>query len=163
AVGLAACQKELPYEKPAQPEAVPSAAIDNGAPTKTVAKTDETHSAPPPVQGQTKLGAPIASGSETQLAALAKAPATFKGKIVTTSGTIRKMCQHQGCWLELTDGTISATVRTHAHSFLIPLNSAGRKARVQGNVMLTKDGKECDDIGAVGAALEFDATGIELM
>ena len=54
-------------------------------------------------------------------------------------------------------------VRMHAHAFFVlSKTTKGRKARVQGTVVMVKDGKECDDMAAQGASLELDATGVEL-
>ena len=64
--------------------------------------------------------------------------------------------------MAIKDSASDATVRMHGHSFFVPTTSAGRDARVQGTVMLTKDGHECDEMEAVGAQLEIDATGVEL-
>lgn len=101
----------------------------------------------------------------TPLGSIVKDPAAFKGKTVATSGKVTKVCTHQGCWMAIaSDGSKDAMVRMHGHSFFVPPNSStvGRTARIQGNIVLIKDGKECEDMEAVGAELQFDATGVEL-
>jgi 6-pyruvoyl-tetrahydropterin synthase len=57
----------------------------------------------------------------------------------------------------------TATVRMHGHSFFVPTTSSGKHARVQGTVVLMKDGHECDEMEALDAKLELDATGVELL
>lgn len=112
-----------------------------------------------------KFGAPI-DQPLTPLASIVKDPAAFKGKTIATSGKVTKVCTHQGCWMAIgIDGSNKdAMVRMHSHSFFVPPNSStvGRNARLQGTIVLMKDGRECEDSEAVGADLQFDATGVEL-
>ncbi len=130
----------------------------NNAPTET---------APTPT-GNTvqadKFGAAITEPI-TPLASIVKDPTSFKGKTVATTGKVTKVCTHQGCWMAIAaDGSKDAMVRMHSHAFFVPPNSStvGRTARIQGNILLMKDGRECEDMEAVGAELQFDATGVEL-
>lgn len=111
-----------------------------------------------------RFGVPVTEPL-TALASIAESPASFKGKTVATGGKVTKVCTHQGCWLALTAAGAKPTiVRMHDHAFFVPPNSStvGRNARVQGTVMITKDGKECEGMDEVGAQLELDATGVEL-
>lgn len=102
----------------------------------------------------------------TPLKAILENPSSFKGKTIATSGKVTKVCTHQGCWMAIgsTDGDKNAMVRMHGHSFFVPPNAStiGRTARIQGSVVLMKDGKECEGMDTAGAELEFDATGVEL-
>lgn len=109
-----------------------------------------------------RFGEPISSSDAANLAAVAKNPAAYKGKTIVTTGKVTRVCQERGCWMAIKDSASDATVRMHGHSFFVPMDAAGREARVQGSVMMTKDGKECDEMEAVGAQLEIDATGVEL-
>ena len=109
-----------------------------------------------------KLGEPITEPLVT-LADIAKSPASFKGKAIATTGTVKAVCQERGCWMEITDATTDANVRMHGHAFFIPKSSSGKKAKVQGTVMLMKDGKECEEMASTGASLQMDATGVELV
>ena len=119
--------------------------------------------APAPVAAASiKLGAPITEPI-VALADVAKNPASFKGKAIATTGTVKAVCQEQGCWMEITDATTDANVRMHGHAFFIPKSSSGKKAKVQGTVMLMKDGKECEEMASTGASLQMDATGVELV
>lgn len=108
------------------------------------------------------FGDPITASDKASLVDVAKDPAAFKGRTIVTTGKVTRVCQERGCWMAIKDSTSDATVRMHGHSFFVPMTSAGRDARVQGTVMMTKDGKECDELEAVGAQLEIDATGVEL-
>jgi hypothetical protein len=110
-----------------------------------------------------RYGEAITAKDAAALSDIAKNPAAYKSRTILTTGKVTRACQERGCWMAIADGAGNATVRMHAHSFFIPTTSAGKNARVQGSVMLTKDGHECDEMEAVGAALEIDATGVELV
>jgi hypothetical protein len=109
------------------------------------------------------FGRPIEAGETISLVDIAKSPASYKGRVVATQGTVTRVCQERGCWMAIKDDSGTATVRMHGHSFFVPTASAGKHARVEGTVVLMKDGRECDDLDAVDAKLELDATGVELM
>jgi RNase P/RNase MRP subunit p29 len=109
------------------------------------------------------FGRPIEGGETASLVDIAKSPASYKGKVVATEGTVTRVCQERGCWMAIKDDSGTATVRMHGHTFFVPTTSAGKHARVEGTVVLMKDGRECDDLEALDAKLELDATGVELM
>ena len=110
------------------------------------------------------FGQPITVGAPTSLVDIAKAPGDYKGQVIATQGTVTRVCQERGCWMAIKDDSGTATVRMHGHSFFVPTTSSGKHARVQGTVLLMKDGRECDDMARVeDAQLEIDATGVELM
>ena len=141
---LAACKSE--------PEPV-------ARPASSAATTPSATAAAPSVD---RFGAAITSTDKTSLVDVSKNPAAFKGKTIVTQGKVTRVCQEQGCWMAIKDSASDATIRMHGHSFFVPTTSSGRSARVQGAVMMTKDGHECDEMEAVGAQLEIDATGVEL-
>lgn len=119
---------------------------------------------PAPVQkaGPDKFGGPV-GGSMTALSDIASDPGSFRGKTITTSGVVKSVCEHRGCWMAISDNGKDAMIRMHAHSFFVPPGSSkGRFARVQGTVVLMKDGKECEESMAQNAEIELDATGVEL-
>ncbi len=118
--------------------------------------------APAPSETQ-RFGAPIGKASPVALADVAKSAKSFKGKSIVTTGTVAAVCQERGCWMEIKDEGGDANVRMHGHAFFLPKSASGKKARVEGTVVLMKDGKECDEMASTGAQLELDATGVELM
>ncbi|MEO6420428.1 MAG: DUF4920 domain-containing protein [Polyangiaceae bacterium] len=144
---LAACNESPAPVAAATPPAIAPVIVPVAAPVAAVS---------------TKLGAPITEPI-VALSDIAKSPARFKGKAIATTGTVKAVCQERGCWMEITDATTDANVRMHGHAFFIPKSSSGKKARVQGTVMLMKDGKECEEMASTGAQLQMDATGVELV
>ena len=109
-----------------------------------------------------KLGEPV-TAERIAHADVAKNPSAFKGKTIATTGTVRAVCQERGCWMEIVDTENHANVRMHGHAFFVPKSSSGKQAKIQGTVVLVKDGKECDEMSTTGAQLQFDATGVELL
>jgi len=124
-----------------------------------VARTSPSASAAPAAE---HFGEAITATQSASLVDVAHNPGAFKGKTIVTQGKVTRVCQERGCWMAIKDSASDATVRMHGHAFFVPTTSAGREARVQGTVMMTKDGHECDEMEAVGAQLEIDATGVEL-
>jgi hypothetical protein len=141
-------------------------ACRSGAEAKPAPESKGTASAAvaPPSNATQTFGAAITGTEQVTLAALEQAPSAYKGKTIVTSGTITAVCQERGCWMELSDGEDhDANVRMHGHSFFIPKDATGKRARVQATVVLVKDGKECEEMEATGASLELDATGVEIL
>ncbi len=109
------------------------------------------------------LGAPFTGKPSTTLGTLSDERLKFKNSQVATTGTIHSVCQEMGCWMEIVDGKTNAIVRMHNHAFFIPKTASGRPAKVEGNLVLVKDGKECDEANAKEASLQLDAVGVEIM
>ncbi len=156
AVLLSSCSREAVTERKAG--AVASASAIAVAGIASIAGNASAASSPPKAFGQ-----PIGTTVTTSLVDIAKAPASYRGKVIATEGTVTRVCQERGCWMAIKDDSGTATVRMHGHSFFVPTTSSGRHARVQGTVVLMKDGRECDEAEALDAKLELDATGVELM
>ncbi|MGD0678345.1 MAG: DUF4920 domain-containing protein [Polyangiaceae bacterium] len=116
-----------------------------------------------PTTSVSSFGSPIAERETLSLGDIARSPAAYRGKLLATHGTVTRVCQERGCWMAIQDDSGSATVRMHGHGFFVPTTSTGKRARVEGTVVLMKDGRECDDLAAIDATLEIDATGVELM
>jgi hypothetical protein len=156
--------------KAAEPVAPASSVEKPPAPATAASATVSSLSTDAPsvgvAGGAARFGAPIApAGEVVSLADIARNPGAYRGKTVVTTGTVNAVCQERGCWMELQDGSkaADANVRMHGHAFFMPKSSKGKKARVQGTVVLVKDGKECDEMESTGAKLELDATGVELL
>lgn len=72
----------------------------------------------------------------TPLTELLAHPELFASKTVRTSGTIGRVCQHRGCWMELRAEQGDSVVRVPmaGHAFFVPSDSSGRSATIQGSV-----------------------------
>lgn len=135
---------------------------------------------PAPVAAPSKtFGARIADKSAgVALAEVAAAPEKFKGQAFVATGTVGSVCQHRGCWMTLQDEKGEAFIRMAGHSFLIPKDAAGKKARVLATLAPAgePEGSTCSEGKAGGckaeaqeqqggkplAKLELEASGVEL-
>jgi hypothetical protein len=106
-------------------------------------------------------------------------PERFAGKEVVVSGHVRRACSRMGCWIELAAGpdpeTPACRVFFHGHGFLVPTDSAGSDARVEGRLEvktvspghaahLEEEGARVPNKAADGSAREVRllASGVEL-
>jgi hypothetical protein len=114
-------------------------------------------------RGTLVLGEPVGS-LLTSLADIAKSPALYENKVVTTSGKVTAVCQEMGCWMELRDESGQAHVRMHGHAFFVPKTASGHSARVQARVLRGSDDQcaESPPPERATSKVELDATGVEL-
>ncbi|MDT5272413.1 MAG: hypothetical protein QOH49_4599 [Acidobacteriota bacterium] len=121
-----------------------------------------------------------AIAADTQRVAFAdalKEPQKFSGKTVVIEGVVRRVCQAEGCWMEIgpkAEGDESVRV-TFDHKFSIPKDAAPMNFRAEGTLKVKTLSKEAvghlvkDDGAKIktnpdGTADEvtFLATGVEL-
>jgi hypothetical protein len=120
-------------------------------------------SASAPSPGTLLLGERISS-PVVPLADIAKDPARYANRTVTTTGKVTAVCQEMGCWMEIRDEAGQAHIRMHGHNFFVPKTASGHVARVQATVIKGSD-EECAEKGPASGTLakvELDATGVEL-
>ena len=123
-------------------------------------------------------GDPI--GAETQRVSFAdalKEPQKFDGKKVVIEGVVRRVCQAEGCWMEIgpkAEGEESVRV-TFDHKFAVPKDSSAMNFRAEGTLKVKTLSKETVDhlVKEDGAKIKtnpdgtanevtFLATGVEL-
>lgn len=140
--------------------------------------TDADKTAAIPSVSWLKRGAPIGKAKKVSLNAAIKDPAKYSGKTVLVEGIVVRSCKMEGCWAEVAENKDSESVRVKmkGHSFFIPLESAGARARVEGTIqvktlskamvdhMIEEDGAKFENRNADGTVTEvsFEAIGIEL-
>lgn len=137
-------------------EGQPEAAADDGpAPTRVLA------------DGARLYGAEIQDGAITPLADIVASPQQFAGQVVRTEGTIERVCQRMGCWIELrAESTPAVRVPMAGHAFFLPRDVVGRTARIEGRVELQELSPDArahlESEGAIATAstLSIDATGV---
>ena len=91
------------------------------------------------------------------------------GKQVRLEGTIEKVCQSKGCWLELKQGTQSIHVTFAGYSFFVPKDSAGKPVVLEGRVVVKEpkaaevEHKQAEGAGpSVAAKVTIEATGLQI-
>ena len=101
-----------------------------------------------------KVGVAVTTKKATDLDKLAKDPKKLVGRTLRIEGTVTKVCQGAGCWVEVAStkgGTFMA--KSFDESVLLPKDIAGRKIMVQGVVtMLPAKGAEAHDHAGHSAA-----------
>jgi len=110
---------------------------------------------------------PAGERAPTELAQIVADPATFDGQIVRTSGTIERVCQRMGCWMELRGAdTPAVRVPMAGHAFFLPRDAAGRSATIEGRVTvqaLSPEAREhlaSEGALATASSLSIDATSV---
>ena len=129
--------------------------------------------------GMIRRGAVLSGNAKkVSLAKVMANPSKYAGKTVRVEGVIVRSCKMEGCWAELAPDANGKSVRVKMkdHSFFIPLQSAGFKAKADGiftvkkltkeqvDHMIEEDGAKFENRNADGTVTEvsFEATGIEL-
>jgi len=181
-IGALGCSKggqnTAPSAKPAnsaasQPSAKPTSQPAGQPASQPAAKTSSTSTT---ASGPIRRGAKFTVNNETALADVLAKPADFEGKTVKIRGEVARCCLKKGCWMELTSAGLEQGVRVRFkdYAFFVPLDSAGSKALVEGQIntrTLDEDtAKHLEDEGAKifrnaeGMAIELAlvATAVEL-
>jgi hypothetical protein len=147
--------------------------------TAPVEETPEEETAPPAPAPET-YGDPL--DPNTPVASLAEVlanPEAYKDKQITTTGTVRQVCQKRGCWAEVrpADKVDSETMRVtfKGYAFFLPKDSRGATVKLEGRVAiqllsaeqiahLEEEGATFTNKKADGSALltEFVASAVEM-
>jgi hypothetical protein len=154
---LAACGKASEPAPSASPDPQPKAA------TATALKPLE----------KKQFGAAITEKNSTSLTSLVKEPAKFQDQTVCTEGVVSAVCKSMGCWMEIADDSGQAHIKMAGHSFFVPRDANGHRARIQGKVLPSGTEDACGakdncrenaekETGKV-AKIEIEATGIEFL
>jgi hypothetical protein len=105
-----------------------------------------------------------------------KEPAKFAGKRVRIEGVVERVCQSEGCWMQIApeSGTAGIRVTFKDHSFFVPKDSKSMKFKAEGEFSVkVLDKAQVDHLIEDGAKIErkadgtadevrFVATGVEL-
>ena len=116
---LGACSAERPAPTPAKQ-------TDTAALTQTAAGSGERHFG----------AAPSLPGPPLAVTQLMADPEPHLGKQVKCEGTVARVCQNAGCWLELQAeaGKQGLRVPMANHAFFIPKDAVGQRAVVEGSL-----------------------------
>ena len=105
-----------------------------------------------------------------------KEPAKFAGKRVRIEGVVERVCQSEGCWMQIAPAAGVAGIRVtfKDHSFFVPKDSKSMKFKAEGEFFVkVLDKAQVDHLIEDGAKIErkadgtadevrFVATGVEL-
>jgi hypothetical protein len=81
-------------------------------------------------------------GPPVDVATVLSDPKPHLGKVVQCEGTIARVCERMGCWLELKGPTAEQGLRVPmaAHAFFIPQEVVGRRAVDEARAHLESEG-----------------------
>lgn len=112
------------------------------------------------------FGKPLAGLKLVSLADVLAKPEN--GKQVRLEGTIERVCQNKGCWLELKQADKGVHVTFEAYSFFVPKDSIGKRCVLEGRVVARDpmpeelDHKRAEGAAAAAQKVSFEATGLEI-
>lgn len=103
----------------------------------------------------------------TPLSQIIADPDSFAGRVVKTEGTVGRVCQRMGCWMELqAEGAPAVRVPMAGHAFFLPRDVAGRAATIEGRIVvqpLSPEAREhlaSEGAVALASPLSIEATGV---
>jgi hypothetical protein len=117
-----------------------------------------------------------AESPAVKFADVLKEPAKFAGKRVRIEGVVERVCQSEGCWMQIApeSGVAGIRVTFKDHSFFVPKDSKSMKFKAEGEFSVkVLDKAQVDHLIEDGAKIErkadgtadevrFVATGVEL-
>ena len=112
------------------------------------------------------FGKPLAGLAAVPLSEMLAKPEN--GRQIRLEGTIERVCQNKGCWLELKQGEKGVHVTFEAYSFFVPKDSMGKRCVVEGRVVLRDpmpeevEHKKSEGAAADAERVSFEATGVEI-
>jgi len=123
-----------------------------------------------------KAGAPLSRGEKLKglepvsLASVLASPDQYAGKTVAVEAQVRRACEQKGCWMELASAKDGPGMRVtfKGYGFFVPVDSAGRTAKVEGTVKVSElSAEQVAHLKAEGATVasrevQLIATGVEL-
>lgn len=168
-LAISACTPASPVASSSSSAAVAPVPAEAPAAAPVAPSPPAAPAAAPPAaaNGARTFGAPLAGATAlTGLAEITGAPERFKDQVVRTEGTIARVCQAMGCWMELQASAADPAVRVPmaGHAFFLPKDVAGRHATIEGRVALQELTPEVrahlasEGAVAVASALSISAT-----
>ena len=140
-------------------------------------KQDSAAAAPADPSGVLKRGEAIGDSQRVAFADALKEPQKYAGKPVVIEGVVRRVCQAEGCWVEIGPkaGGEGGVRVTFDHKFTVPKDGAEMNFRAEGTLKVKTLSKETVEhlVKEDGAKIKtnpdgtanevsFLATGVEL-
>ncbi len=168
---LGACSGEEPqFSARHEGEAEGEAACEDPTPPPVAEAEDEGPPGPRPLRtaddGSRVFGHELTDGVEpVALSAISADPTSFSDRVVRIDGTIERVCQRMGCWMELrAENAEPVRVPMAGHSYFLPRDVEGRPATVEGRVRVAElsEGRrqhlEAEGAMATASTLSIEAT-----
>jgi hypothetical protein len=140
---LCACENTAaPTSGAKAPEVRVQAPAASGAPAASCPHGDSCGGGAAPTAttnatGERVFGAGLKlEGPALEVAKVLEDPAAHVGKVIQCEGTIARVCERMGCWMELQGPTAEKGLRVPmaGHSFFMPQDIVGHRAVVEGEL-----------------------------
>ncbi len=84
----------------------------------------------------TQYGKALTLKEVTPLNTVVAQPESFIGKRILVEGTVTDVCKKRGCWIKIADDKqgVSLLVKVKDGEIVFPIESRGKKARVEGTI-----------------------------
>jgi hypothetical protein len=121
----------------------------------------------PAAAGEDLFGEKLSLEDVTPVKEILTNPHDYEGKLVRVEGPVKSVCQGMGCWLRIDGGDgLSLLAKSTGDKVLVPTDSAGRVATVEGVVVVEhkRASEEGDEHGHVCASdkIRLETRGIAL-
>lgn len=88
--------------------------------------------------GWESFGAPVSGKKALAVAKVLGEPKKYAGKTVLVEGAVSGVCQNRGCWMTMQHEGKEMRVRFKDYAFFVPMDCAGRTARIEGVFKIEK-------------------------
>jgi hypothetical protein len=114
-----------------------------------------------------RVGAAVGGAEAVSLRTALADPDAYIGRQIQVEGLVTRACTSSGCWMQLAPNAEAEGVRVtfKDYAFFIPLNSAGMRARAQGEFTVKRlSRREVEHLNGEGASIQRarDGSAIEL-
>ncbi|QDU68645.1 DUF4920 domain-containing protein [Engelhardtia mirabilis] len=165
---LAACASNSAHESQQEGSSTPVEVVESGQDLGLITAA--------PVAGWDVYGGDVDETTPIAAADLLARAEAFDGQTVVVEGTVDAACTKKGCWMIVKGGDEEMRVRFQDYAFFVPIESAGRTARMEGvfsivetpeadvKHLLEDAGKHEEAMAHVGSVREFQlmATGVRM-
>jgi len=77
-------------------------------------------------------GQRVAGATPVKLGELAARAADLGGQTVRVEGVVSGVCQHRGCWVEISDGAHRVIAKSLDHGIAFPRDAVGKRMIIEG-------------------------------
>lgn len=95
-----------------------------------------------PVAGWDVYGGDVSDRRPLPAADVLASPERYDGDTVVVEGELSAICAKKGCWMIVKTGDEQLRVRFQDYAFFVPIESAGRTARMEGVFSVTETSVE---------------------
>lgn len=92
--------------------------------------------------GVIRRGTALTSSEAMEVAAVFDKAKDLHGKPVKVNGTVEQVCAVKGCWMVLKGDDKTIRITSKGYKFFVPASAKGKKATIEGDLMVKEMSKE---------------------